>query len=257
MKKIFVLLFSTLFFGQALYAEDSLVTERMIGKEISARKSPYVIVQIKYKNKDNNEETGKENGILISKKHVLMGAHGVCSLLKDITDFKVIAGNQTIDVVRYDFPDSFKCDSNIASCPDYDVLILTLKKSVKNKTFPIVSSAKKIKKGVYAKIAGYGDDFKTLKQSETVITEKEKSFFLLAQFNNYTKYSGEEGSAAVTIKVKNKKKKKVDAIAGMATCYLEYFEGPNLKTQDRILMLQDNKIKKFIKNVTRNKAKFM
>ena len=67
-------------------------------------------------------------------------------------------------------------------------------------------------------------------------------------------YADAEGSPAVTVKVKNKKGKKVKAVAGLVTCSFINKRGYR---QDQLMTLQNKKAKAFIKKVLGKEAKFM
>ncbi len=227
---------------------------KMIGKAISPKTSPYVIVA--YEDGDDNRY--REDGILISKKHVLIGAHGMCKYLGKIKRIYVQAGDNVINVADYSIPDSFKCED---SCRADDYLILTLEENVKtNKPLPVANAAKSIKKGVAVQIAGFGransnDYFGKLKQANTKIESKKKTgFFMLKQYLGTYCYTDAEGSPAVTVKVKNKKGKMVKAVAGLVTCTPKNKRGYR---QDQLMTLQNKNAKAFIKKILGKEAKFM
>ncbi len=233
----------------------SNVSHKMLGKAISPKKSPYVIAYYE----DGEGWRHREDGILISKSHVLMGAHIMCEYLANLKRVYVKAGDEEINVVEYNTPETFKCDDD--ACRTDDVMILTLEKPVKlNKPLPIVNSAKNYKKGTPVQIAGFGrindnDYFGTLRQSSTKIESKKgKNFFLLQQFRGTECYTSAEGSPAVTVKVKNKKGKMTKAIAGIVTCLPKNKRGYK---QDQVMILQNKNTKNFIKKILGKEAKFM
>ena len=55
------------------------------------------------------------------------------------------------------------------------------------------------------------------------------------------------------MQIVNEKKKKAKAIVGIATCYIADAHG---QWQDMIMMLSNNKTKKFLKIATNNAVKF-
>ena len=181
----------------------------------------------------------------------------MCKYLGSIKRIYVKAGDDEINAIQYDIPSSFKCDT---SCRTDDYLILTLEKNVKtNKPLPIASAAKSIKKGTAVQIAGFGrsnqsDYFGILKQSKTKIESKKGKFFLLAQYLGTYCYADAEGSPAVTVKVKNKKGKMVNTIAGLVTCTPVNKRGYR---QDQLMPLQNKNAKAFIKKVLGKAANFI
>ena len=69
---------------------DDVRASIITGKVISPKKSPYVFVEYL-----TAKISGiKEDGILISKKHVLMGVHNLCKYLDELDKISVEAGGK-------------------------------------------------------------------------------------------------------------------------------------------------------------------
>ena len=272
MKKLLCLLTLSLFISQTSFAatlnkeqtqsriegneisDGDEVSSLMLGKVISAKKSPYVIVQYT----TTNDSEIKEDGILISKNHVLMGGHSICKYVNELKKVIVKAGDQIIDVTEYAFPETFDCAD--PACRTDDMAVLTLKESVKtNKFLKVAKNAKGVKKGAAAQIAGFGrvnqnDYFGKLKQSKVKIEKKDgKNFFLLMQYMGTYNYAFNEGSPAVTMKLTDAKNKKAQAIIGLTICIDTNSRGYK---QDRVMLLTNKQTKAFLKKATGNAVKF-
>ena len=237
---------------------DSSITDSsyplMIWEKLDSKKSPEVIVN--FINKDGYDAV--ENGVLISRRHVLMSANYACYVMKNIRSFRVTAGKRTMGVKSIVAPSNFDCYN--PTCDKSAILILTLSGKVKgNKLYRISKSAKRIKKNALVRITGFGgagdnDRFGLLKWAKTKIEKIDKYWAILTPYLNRFHYTNNEGATIITVQVPNpKNNKKVWAVAAMGTCYNE---STNVK-KDKVLMLARKDLIKFIKKATEGTAKFI
>jgi len=233
--------------------------------EINAKKSQYV--QVKYAG-------GRITGTLISKQHVLIGAHyiynseakhGTYDYRNDLANFSVQAGNETIPVVKIAISPYY--NPAASGCKANNFAVLTLAKKTKNNFFKILKNLKQIKLGKTVFFAGFGcpdpnstdsNCWGTLRKGHANITDIEDFIFADLQPNSSgvaTTY--QDGAPGATLKIKKFGKNK-DVLFGLNACYRYHnIDNPLAYDTNDMIVIITKADQAFLKQATNKKVKFM